>query len=163
VGQAVDQKRQQVELTRVALAADIDKLERRIRADLDWKARLRRDGPQILAIAGGVVIVGVAVVVLRSRFGGGSDASKGAAAGRKAASERRPASIDELAQEVRALREELQGKRKKGKGAAAEPEPVWQKLAVRVASAGAAAGASMLARRYARQAQQASEHAAPGV
>jgi hypothetical protein len=162
VGQATDQKRQQVELTRVALAADIDKLERRIRAELDWKARLRRDGPQVVAIAGAVVIVTVGVIVLRSRFGGG-DSSKDAEAGRKGASDRRPASIDELAAEVRALREELQGKRKKGKGAAAESEPLWQKLAVRAATAGAAAGASMLARRYARQAQQASEHAAPGV
>jgi len=57
VGQAIDQKRQERDLSRVALAADIDKLERRLRHELDWKARLRRDGPQIVAIAGAVVVV----------------------------------------------------------------------------------------------------------
>jgi len=143
VGQAIDEARHEVELTRVALAADIDKLERRIRAELDWKARLRRDGPQIIAIAGAVVVVGVTVLVLRSRFGGRDSARPGAA------EKPRTPSVEELARQVEELRAELRGKRK-GKGRDADgDEPLWQKLAVR-------------ARRYSRQAQAASEHAETG-
>jgi hypothetical protein len=149
VGQAVDQARQERDLTRVALAADIDKLERRIRAELDWKARLRRDGPQVVAIAGGVVAVAVGVLVLRSRFG-----KRGVAA---AAEVEAAPSLDELARQVHELREELHGKRRGGKGGE-DGQPLWLKLAVRGATAGAAAGASMMARRYAARAQAEPEH-----
>ncbi len=150
MGQAVDQARQERDLTRVALAADIDKLERRIRHELDWKARLRRDGPQVVAIAGVVVVVAVGALVLRAKFG-----SKG----RSAADEAEPTpSFDELARQVRELRAELHGK----KGAADEGRPLWQKLAVRGATAGAAAGASMMARRMAQRAGAEPEKAAAG-
>lgn len=142
MGQAVDQARQERDLTRVALEADIDKLERRIKHELDWKARLRRDGPQVVAIAGVVVIVAVGVVVLRARFGRG-----------KAVEETPPApSLDELARQVRELRAQL------GKGGGDESRPLWQKLAIRGATAGAAAGASMAARRYAQRAAAEPEH-----
>jgi hypothetical protein len=150
VGQAVDQARQERDLTRVALEADIDKLERRIRHELDWKARLRRDGPQIVAIAGAVVVVAVGVLVLRAKFGrgkaGGADADVSTP------------SLDELARQVRELREELKGKG----GGAGEGRPLWQKLAVRGATAGAAAGASMVARRYAQRAQAEPDPATAG-
>ena len=134
MGQGVDQARQERELTRVALAADIDKLERRIRHELDWKARLRRDGPQIIAIAGAVVVVAVGVVVLRARFGGKPAARR---------TEESTPSLDELARQVRELRAELKGE---------EGRPLWQKLAIRGATTGAAAGASMMARRMAQRA-----------
>jgi len=152
VGQATDQARHQVELTRVALAADIDKLERRIRAELDWKARLRRDAPQIIAITGAVVVVAVGGLVLRRRFGGkkGDNGDEGGTM-----------SLAELSREVRALREQVGGKSRHGTSSG--PEPLWQKVAVRAATAGAAAGASMLARRYARQAQEASSPAEPKI
>ena len=149
MGQAVDQARQERDLTRVALAADIDKLERRIRHELDWKARLRRDGPQIVAIAGAVVIVAVGAVVLRARFGG---------KGRGAAEESVPTpSLDELARQVRELRAELRGRKGGDDG-----KPLWQKLAIRGATAGAAAGASMAARRMAQRAGAEHEQAAAG-
>jgi hypothetical protein len=144
VGQGTDQARQQVELTRVALAADIDKLERRIRAELDWKARLRRDGPQVVAIAGAVVVVVVGGVVLRRRFGSAAGRAGSAGAGDGATM-----SLDELTREVRALREELAGKRKGETSGGSQP--LWMKVAIRAATAGAAGGASMLARRYAGQ------------
>lgn len=149
MGQATDQARHQVELTRVALAADIDKLERRIRAELDWKARLRREGPQIAAIAGVVVLVAVGGVLLRRTVGKKGDT--GAEAGTM--------SLDELTREVRALREELGGKRRHG--TTGPPQPLWQKVAIRAATAGAATGASLVARRVARQAQGAGPHAKP--
>lgn len=148
MGQAVDQARQERDLTRVALEADIDKLERRIRAELDWKARLRRDGPQIVAIAGGVLIVTVGVIVLRSRLGG---------KGKTVAADPEPTpSVQELARQVRELREELHGKRKGGKSGE-EGQSLWLKLAIRGASTAAAAGASMAARRYAQRAQNEAE------
>jgi hypothetical protein len=150
VGQAVDQARQERDLTRVALEADIDKLERRIRHELDWKARLRRDGPQVVAIAGAVALVAVGVIVLRARFGRGRAAA--------AAPEAATPSLDELARQVRELREELHGKR----GGDGESRPLWQKLAIRGATAGAAAGASMVARRYAQRAQAEPETPIPG-
>lgn len=143
MGQAVDQARQERDLTRVALEADLDKLERRIRHELDWKARLRRDGPQVVAIAGGLVLVAVTVVVLRAKFG------RGKAGGAKAAAAEPTPSFEELARQVRELREELHGKH----GGGEDGKPLWQKLAVRGATAGAAAGASMVARRYAQRAQ----------
>ena len=151
MGQATDQARHQVELTRVALAEDIDKLERRIRAELDWKARLRREGPQIAAIAGAVVVVVVGGYVLRRTvLDGRSDDARGRTRGTPDA--KGAMSLDELTREVRALREELGAK--KG-GTSGDSQPLWMKVAVRAASAGAAAGASMLARKYAQRAQDA--------
>jgi len=147
VGQATDQARHQVELTRVALAADIDKLEKRIRADLDWKARLRREGPQIAAIAGAVIVVAVGGYVLRRRFGRHAPQAE-----EKGGS----MSIEELTREVRALREQI-GKGKGKSGTQDGSQPLWQKVAIRAATAGAAGGASFVARRYARQAQDATQ------
>jgi hypothetical protein len=102
-------------------------------------------------IAGAVVIVAAGVLVLRARFGGGRKGSGGPAA--------EPApSLDELARQVRELREELHGKH----GGDDEGRPLWQKLAVRAATAGAAAGASMVARRYAQRATAGSDHSDTG-
>jgi len=151
VGQAVDQARQERDLTRAALEADIDRMERRLRDELDWKARLRRDGPQVVAIAGAVLVVGIGVVVLRARFGRGLRGGAAAAGGR---AEPAP-SLEELARQVRELRAELHGKR----GRDDESRPLWQKLAIRGATAGAAAGASMVARRYAQRTQAEPDHA----
>src|ERR1700730_1656872 len=68
-------RRREVELTRQALAEDVERFARRVRAELDWKARLRRDGPQIVAIAGVIAVVLVAGLALRHRLrsGGGDD------------------------------------------------------------------------------------------
>ena len=153
MGQATDQARHQVELTRVALAEDIDRLEKRIRAELDWKARLRREGPEIAAIAGAVVLVAVGGYVLRRRFGGAGAGrgTRGGSAGSRGDEGGGAMNLEELTREVRALRDELQGKGKSG--TSGDSQPLWMKVAVRAATAGAAGGASMLARRYARHAQ----------
>jgi hypothetical protein len=158
VGQATDQARQKRDLTRSALAEDIDRFERRLRADLDWKARLRREGPQIAAIAGVVVVVVVGGVVLRRTLGGKGGKDAGRAGGRSGsgAEGNGAMSLEELSREVRALRAELGGEKGKS-GTSGGSQPLWMKIAIRAASAGAAGGASMLARRYARQAQGTSE------
>ncbi|MFN2583040.1 MAG: hypothetical protein ABR498_09905 [Candidatus Dormibacteria bacterium] len=68
MAQGVDEARKQRELTKQTLATNLNRLEARVRAELDWKARLRRDGPRIAAI-GAVVVVGVgAVLIIRSRL-----------------------------------------------------------------------------------------------
>ena len=55
VVQAIDQAERERELTKQSLAGNIDRLEARVRAELDWKARLRRDGVRY-ALVGGVVV-----------------------------------------------------------------------------------------------------------
>jgi hypothetical protein len=142
-------RRREVELTREALAEDVERFARKVRAELDWKARLRREGPQIAAVAGAVIVVVVGGLVLRRAVGKKGDGG----------AEEGIMSLDELTREVRALREELGGRRKRGTSGA--PQPLWQKVAVRAATAGAAAGASLLARRLSRQAPQASDPVEP--
>jgi hypothetical protein len=119
-------RRREVELTRQALAEDVDRFARRLRAELDWKARLRRDGPQILAIAGAVAVVVVGALVLRHtlrRRGGDVD------------DELVGATVEDVARELRALRHDLE-KRLDGSST-----PLWQKVAVAaVGSAGSAGG-----------------------
>lgn len=65
MGEAVGEARRRVELTREAVEADLARLRARLRAELDWRSRLRRDGPQLLAALGGVAVVGVAALSLR--------------------------------------------------------------------------------------------------
>ena len=52
-----DEAQRQRELTKQALEQSAGKLEQRVRAELDWKARLRRDGPRYAAIAGGAIVL----------------------------------------------------------------------------------------------------------
>ena len=55
VAPGTDEAQRQRELSKQALATSAGRLEQRVRAELDWKARLRRDGPRYAAIAGGAV------------------------------------------------------------------------------------------------------------
>ena len=63
--QAVDQAERERELTKQSLAGNLDRLEARVRYELDWKARLRRDGPRYVLIGGAVVVTAVGLLVLR--------------------------------------------------------------------------------------------------
>jgi ElaB/YqjD/DUF883 family membrane-anchored ribosome-binding protein len=98
--------RREVELTRQALAEDVDRFARKLRAELDWKARLRRDGPQIIAIAGAIGLVLVGVLVLRHRLRAGVNEEEAAEAA---------ATVEDIARELRALREDVE-KRLNGHG-----------------------------------------------
>jgi hypothetical protein len=121
VAQAVDQAQQQRDLTKEAIEADLDRLERRIRAELDWKARLRRDAPQIVAVVGGFLVIAVGAIVLRRV-------------------------LQDLAVELRELREELGRTRAKRGG-----RPLWQTLAVAAVTAAASAGGRTAAKRLVEQ------------
>jgi hypothetical protein len=132
VVQAIDQAERERELTKQSLAGNIDRLEARVRAELDWKARLRRDGIRYALI--GAVVVGAVVgaVVLRRSLGGEEKVPA-----------KRPSSLDEIASELADIRKKLDA-------AKVEPDggPVWQKVALRAVSAAAAAGGTYAARRF---------------
>jgi hypothetical protein len=132
VAQAIDQAERERELTKQSLAGNIDRLEARVRAELDWKARLRRDGVRYALIGGAVVGAVVGVIVLRRVLSGDKEPSAA-----------EPTTFQEMAAELAAIRKKLDA-------AKLEPDggPVWQKLAVRAVSAGAAAGGTYAARRY---------------
>lgn len=131
MAQAIDQAERERELTKQALAGSLDRLEARVRAELDWKARLRRDGVRYALIGGVVLVAGVGIVVLRHAFG--SDDSTAAP---------RAASLDEVAAELAAIRKRLDDARIDPDGS-----PLWQKVALRTVSAAAAAGGTFAARR----------------
>lgn len=125
-------RRREVELTRQALAEDVERFARRVRAELDWKARLRRDGPQIVAIAGVVAVVLVAGLALRHRLrsrDGDDDLLEGA-------------TVDDVARELRALREDLEKRFSASSGGG-----LLQKVAVAAAGSAATAGGRVAAGR----------------
>jgi len=64
VAPGTDQAQRQRELSKQALTQSAGRLEQKVRAELDWKARLRRDAPRYAAIAGvAIVLVGTIVLV----------------------------------------------------------------------------------------------------
>jgi hypothetical protein len=131
VVQAIDQAERERELTKQSLAGNIDRLEARVRYELDWKGRLRRDGARYALIGGVVVSAVVGAIVLRRVLH--SDEKAPAA---------QPTSLEEMATELAAIRKKLDAAKLEEGG------PAWQKLAVRAVSAAAAAGGTYAARRY---------------
>ena len=124
-------RRREVELTREALAEDVERFARRVRAELDWKARLRRDGAQVVALAGAVTVVVVAVLVVRRRLRSGAPKEESFDA----------ATVEDVARELKQLREDLE-KRLGGSGGG-----LLQKVAVAAAGSAATAGGKVAAGR----------------
>jgi hypothetical protein len=128
VGDEVAEAERERELSKQALAAHVAALDTRVRDELDWRSRLRRDGFRY-AVAGTVaVVLTVSVVVLRSR------------GRRQERSTATVTSLDDVAAQLDEIRQELARRRKEG-------GPLWQKLAVRAATTAAAAGGAEVARR----------------
>ena len=123
-----DEAQRQRELTKQALAQSAGKLEERVRAELDWKARLRRDGPRYAAIAGGAVLLIGTLVLVRSRLRRG-----------KAEEEIAPTTLEDLAAELEKIRKEI----KKG----GDKTPLVQKVLLRGVGAAGAAGGAYVAKR----------------
>ncbi|MFZ2035274.1 MAG: hypothetical protein WAW53_16100 [Candidatus Dormiibacterota bacterium] len=123
-----DEAQRQRELSKAALETSAGRLEERVRAELDWKARLRRDGPRYAAIAGGAVVLIGVIVLVRSRLRGDTSEEETA-----------PATLDELVAELQALRKEI----KKG----GDKTPIWQKVVLRGVSSAASAGGAYAAKR----------------
>ncbi|MEO8897349.1 MAG: hypothetical protein ABI352_07160 [Candidatus Dormibacter sp.] len=139
--QAIGQAERERELTKQALAGDIDRLEARIRAELDWKTRLRREGPKYAIAGAAVVAAAVGVMVLRRALRGDQPE----------ATINSPTTMQEMAAELAAIRKQLEHAKIE-----ADTGPVWQKLALRAVSAAAAAGGTFAARRYMARAGAAS-------
>jgi hypothetical protein len=139
VGQALDQARRQRELSKEALAADLQRLEARVRSELDVRARLRRDAPRLLAVAGGAVLLVGVLVLLRARLS------------RRHADDAAPATLDDLVGELRELREAVAKQRKKEGGS------LLQKAMLRGVSAAGAAGGTVLIRRIVERQEAARE------
>jgi hypothetical protein len=128
VAPGTDEAQRQRELTKQSLARSVGALEQRVRAELDWKARLRRDGPRLAAIGGAAIVLVGTLVFIRSRFRG------------DAAEEETPAvTLDDLADQLRELRKQV------AKGG--DKTPIWQKVALRGVSAAGAAGGAYVAKR----------------
>jgi hypothetical protein len=127
VAPGTDEAQRQKELTKQALEQSAGRLEQRVRAELDWKARLRRDGPRYAAIAGGTVVLIGTIVFVRSRLRRD-----------KAEEETAPVTLDDLVAELQALRKEV----KKG----GDKTPIWQKVLLRGVSAAGAAGGAYVAK-----------------
>jgi hypothetical protein len=127
VGEAVAAAQRERELSKKALEDRVGTLEGRLREELDWKARLRRDGVRY-AVAGGAVVAVVALAVARRAR---AEKKESPAAG--------VTSLDDVAEQLHDIRKEL-GRRRKDQG------PLWRSLALRAAAAAAAAGGSMAAK-----------------
>ena len=123
-----DEAQRQRELTKAALAQSATRLEERVRAELDWKARLRRDGPRYAAIASGAIVLIGTIVFIRSRLRGDTHEEEAV-----------PVSLEELVAELHELRKDI----KKG----GDKTPIWQKVVLRGVSAAASAGGAYAAKR----------------
>lgn len=135
MGQGVDEARQQRELSKAALAGDLDRLEARVRAEIDWRARLRRDGPRVIALGVGVVavlVVAGAAVIVRRR-------SK-----RAEPMLDQPVTLEHLSAELHELRREVE--KKNGKSGS-----LAQKALLRGIGAAGTAGGTLLARQMVRR------------
>jgi hypothetical protein len=130
VGEAVDQAQKQRELSKEALAADLDRLEAKVRSELDVRSRLRRDGPRVLALAGAAILLVGAIVLLRSRLRRHADVEEDPVI-----------SLEEVAAELREIRRTLE---RQGKGTSSS---LAQKALLRGLSAAGAAGGTYFARR----------------
>jgi hypothetical protein len=147
VVQAIDQAERERELTKQALAANLDKLEARVRYEFDWKARLRRDGVRYALVGGIVIGTVVGVVVLRRTLRG--DRPEAAPP---------PTTLAEMSAELSSIRKKLDSAKLE-----ADSGPLWQKVALRAVSAAASAGGTYAARRFmARATDDAAASAARG-
>jgi hypothetical protein len=133
VVEAAAETRRQLELTRESLEVNVDRLVARARAELDWKARLRRDLPQIIAIGTGLVAVGIAGVVLRRRL-------RGRRKDGLVIDDFSTMKAGDIAKELRALREEIEKQRE------GSSSPLL-KLATAAVTAGASAAGRAAASR----------------
>ena len=131
MGEGLDEARKQRELSKAALAGDLDRLEARVRSEMDWRARLSRERGRLVGIGVGVAIVLVAsgaVLMLRRRFAVKRDDTA-----------LHPVSLAELSADLHDLRQAVE--KQNGKSSS-----LVQKALLRAATAAGTAGGTMVAR-----------------
>ena len=131
MGQGVDQARQQRELSKAALAGDLDRLEARVRSELDWRARLQKERGRLIGVGvavGVVVAAASAIFVLRRTVGRG-----------KHGDEPQPITLEQLGTELHELRRLVE--KKNGSSGS-----LVQKAVLRGVTAAGNAGGTALAR-----------------
>ena len=131
MGQGLDEARQQRELSKTALAQDLDRLEARVRSELDWRARLQRERGRLIGIGVGVgvVVLGATAILVLRRV----------VRGKKPAEEPRPITLEELGTELHELRRVVE--KKNGSSGS-----LVQKAVLRGVTAAGNAGGTALAR-----------------
>lgn len=144
MGQGVDQAQRQRELTKHALELDLNRLEARVRSELDWRNRLRREGPRLAAIGAAAIVVAGGVLILRRRLRPGREHVEA------------PSTLEDLTAELHEIRKALE-KQKNGKSSS-----LVQKALLRGVSAAGTAGGTLLARRM-LQRQMGSPEEGPGT
>ena len=122
MGESAEQARQAVTATRERMGATLDRLERRVRADLAWRARLRQDGPR-LAAAGLIVLGTGAALWLRHR-------ARPAPPAPPTAAEWFAAMPPEWQEEFQALVAEAAGGGGRSARGPAGRRPLWQSVAL---------------------------------
>ena len=128
--------REEIERERLALNSTLDRLEAKVHDELNWRSRLKRQAPKLIVVGVGVAAVAtaglVAAKVIRDRR-------------RKdiVTRLRGVVSFDDLKAEIQSVREEL-AKRRAGKPT--DNEPLWSKIAIKAAVAGATAASTYAAR-----------------
>ena len=131
MGQGVDQARQQRELSKAALAGDLDRLEARVRSELDWRARLQKERGRLIGIGVGVGVVltaATAIFVLRRTVGHS-----------RPSDEPQPMTLEQLGTELHELRRLVE--KKNGSSGS-----LVQKAVLRGVTAAGNAGGTALAR-----------------
>jgi hypothetical protein len=126
VGQTARQAaRQEHELRRRALAERVEVFEDRLREQLDWRARLRRNRGRLMVAAAGAALLLTAVIVLRLRL-------------TRRDTVHTPATLDDIARELHEISKQLERQ-------GAEPS-LLRRLVLRGAVAAASAGGAYAAR-----------------
>ena len=141
MAQRVAEAERQRQLSRQALAEHASALGDRVRHELDWQARLHRDGLRYAVIGTAVVVIATAVVLVR--------------VSRRPKKESREVTVTSLADVAAQLGEIKAQLAKRGK----DPGPLWQRLTVQAATAAAAGAGGVVARRLLERFGEASEGA----
>ena len=129
MGSGLDEAQHARELSKRRFEETVERAGARVRHELDWRARLRRDGARYAVIGTVAVVAVVGVAVLRWRFGRHDDEEAYAP---------QITTLGDVAAELAAVRAELERIRK---GKARDAAPLWQKVGLRaVGAAGTAAG-----------------------
>lgn len=125
---AVAEAQRERELSKQALADQFTATETMVRAELDWKAKLRKNGPRLAVIGGAIVITTVLVMVARRSRSGKNEEE-----------EVEVSTLEDISRELKEIREQLK-KHDKGDGS------VLRKAAFKGAGALAATAGTVLAR-----------------